>query len=668
MAKAKKKSEALSVSRLINEVLVLQLSIPFRQIVNDTTFATYTGSKRPDILVSEFEYDGTNDKQYIENLVAYAEAKDNCSVNDRDWKDAIAQAKIKSEKLKLPYFIITNCKTTIFYNAHNLNEIRLNGNPLREFQTIDILRLLKTKLLKNKTLTNILTNVDSISTISESIFNKKLWELASIYRGISFKNNNQKIDFTIGFIALEFFEEKAKIENTFDSTKINWSTCDDDIDAKLVGNLSQYITRLEQETSFKEFKNLMEIVNEAINSKSKTPLVSAENTRLIYNIINSMSPLHGTGFDLFGAVYEHFASSKEKKDFGEYFTRRHYAHIFSKLLLKDIKFFHENKKFKIADVACGTGGFLTESFKVVKNSYKLNESLTDEATKFLSEECFYGFDVREENIARAKLNMFLVGDGHTHIIHTNTLTDELEENFFDYIITNPPYGAGTTLAETTALSTSRLETAFLIKIIKLLNAGGKACIIIPDGIFENPSYQAIRQELLEKCTIDAIISLPKFAFAPYTKEKTYALFITKRNTTKTAIQKTPIWFYIIDNDGLANSDKRFHTKLRNNRNGWKHDELSGWVSTDGEEKEGLLESRWLKFDDSETKGTEWITEKNEKVKMRKGGFIDISQILNDKYMTLLPEYYLRPYEPSYIDLDSLKKEIKLIDKMIKELL
>ena len=49
--------EALSVSRLINEVLVAQLSIPFRQIVNDTTFSKYTGSKRPDILISEFEYD-----------------------------------------------------------------------------------------------------------------------------------------------------------------------------------------------------------------------------------------------------------------------------------------------------------------------------------------------------------------------------------------------------------------------------------------------------------------------------------------------------------------------------------------------------------------------------------------------------------------------------------
>ena len=116
MAKAKKKQEALSVSRLINEVLVAQLSIPFRQIVNDTTFSKYTGSKRPDILISEFEYDGTNDTQYIENLVAYAEAKDDCSVDDKDWKDAIKQGKVKSVKLGLPYFIVTNCKTTYFYN------------------------------------------------------------------------------------------------------------------------------------------------------------------------------------------------------------------------------------------------------------------------------------------------------------------------------------------------------------------------------------------------------------------------------------------------------------------------------------------------------------------------------------------------------------------------
>ena len=264
--------------------------------------------------------------------------------------------------------------------------------------------------------------------------------------------------------------------------------------------------------------------------------------------------------------------------------------------------------------------------------------------------------------------MFLVGDGHTHINHLNTLTSKIEENFYSYVITNPPYGNGTIKAETSSITTNRLEIAFLIKIINLLCDGGKACVVIPDGIFENPSYKLIRKELLEKCTINAVISLPKFAFAPYTKEKTYALFFTKRSSSITKIQTNPIWFYIIDNDGLANSDKRFPTKLRNNRNGWKHDEISGWVSTDGEEKAGKLENRWLKFDDSDTNGTEWITEKGEKVKMRKGGFVEIKTILEDKYLTLLPEYYLRPYEPNYIDLDSLKKEIKIIDNMIKDLI
>ena len=330
MAKANKR-EALSVSRLINEVLVAQLSIPFRQIVNDTTFSKYTGSKRPDILISEFEYDGTNDKQFIENVVAYAEAKDECcKVGDRDWKDALKQGKIKAAKLKLPYFIITNCKTTYFYNTKTLHQLILNGNPIREFQTIDIYRLIKNKLTIKPDLHTINTNVDSISTISEAIFNKKLWELAGVYRSINFKDNVQKIDFTIGFVALEYFEEKETIDGKKDASKVYWSDCDDDVAEKVKNNLNGYISRLENETTFNEFKNVMEVVRIAISGDGKGKcLIDVENVKKIYNIIDSMKPLHGTGFDLFGAVYEMFASSKEKKDFGEYFTRRHYTHIFS---------------------------------------------------------------------------------------------------------------------------------------------------------------------------------------------------------------------------------------------------------------------------------------------------------------------------------------------------
>lgn len=665
----KKKREALTVTRLINEVLVSQLSILLRQIVNDTSFSKYTGSKRPDLLISEFEFDGANEEQFIKNLIAYAEVKDDCSIGDSYWKDAVEQGKIKSAKLNLPYFIVTNCKTSVFYNRKTGKEICLNNNPIREFQTIDIFRLIKNRLEKNPDLDNIRTNIDSISTISEAIFNKKLWELANIYRGVNFKNNAEKIDFTIGFVSLEYFEEKVQIENKKDATKIYWSDCDDKKSEKLVGNLCKYISRLESETTFKEWKNLMEAVKIKLEGESgKPPLIDKEDVRRIYDVINSMKPLHGTGFDLFGAVYEMFASAKEKKDFGEYFTRRHYTHIFSKLLLKNEKYFNKNRQFTILDPACGTGGFLTESFKILRKNYEDTNTLNQEAKRFLEKECFHGIDVREENIARTKLNMFLVGDSHTNMYAYNTLKHKFEGKKYDYVLTNPPIGTGTIRAETSSITTTRTEIAFLCKIITLLKIGGKACVITPDGVLENPSYEAFRKELLEKCNIDAIVSLPKFAFAPYTKEKTYALFFTKRSEKNTRTQKEPIWMYVIDNDGLANSDKRFPTKLRNNRNGWLHDEISGWVSTDGEEMAGILEERWLHYDDSGTNGTEWLDEKGQKVKLKKSEHISINKITDpNSSFCLLPEYYLRPFEPNFIKLEQMSHQIDSIESDLKEL-
>ena len=528
-------------------------------------------------------------------------------------------------------------------------------------------------MTENPDLDTITTNVDSISTISEAIFNKKLWELAGVYRGINFKDNVQKIDFTVGFVALEYFEEKEEIDGNKDLSKVYWSTCNDNIAEKIKNNLSGYIKRLENETSFNEFKNVMEVVRVAIDGDGKNkPLIDVEDVKQIYGIIDSMKPLHGTGFDLFGAVYEMFASSKEKKDFGEYFTRRHYAHIFSKLLLQDEDMYNPDKKFSIIDPACGTGGFLTESFKVLINNYEKNGTLDDDAKTFLSKNCFYGIDVRDENISRTRLNMFLVGDGHTHMYADNTLKPTKEnskkvlQQEFQYVITNPPYGNGTIRANTTAITSTRTEVAFICKVIELLKPGGKACIITPDGVLENPSFKKFRMELLEKCEIYAIISLPKFAFAPYTKEKTYALFIKKKSSKITKIQKNAIWMYIIDNDGLANSDKRFPTKLRNNRNGWKHDEISGWVSTEGIEMPGILESRWLKFDDSNNP-TKWIDEKGIEHCERKGGNINIDNVLNDNYITLLPEYYLRPYAPHYINENEFDLEIEKINEEMRGL-
>lgn len=186
-----------------------------------------------------------------------------------------------------------------------------------------------------------------------------------------------------------------------------------------------------------------------------------------------------------------------KKEFGEYFTRRHYTHTFSKILLQDEDIYNEEKEFSIIDPACGTGGFLTEGFKVLLNNYEKSGTLTSKAKEFLSKKCFYGVDVRDENISRTRLNMFLVGGVHTHMYADNSLKPTRKDKAvlnkkYQYVITNHPYDSGTIKAAIETISTNRTEIAFICKVIDLLEVGGKACIITPDGVLKNPSYKKLR--------------------------------------------------------------------------------------------------------------------------------------------------------------------------------
>lgn len=714
MAKSKKnvKKEALTTRLFITEILEKELNIPTRNIVNDTTFSQYTGSQRPDLLISTIPYDtkNFNDVDFIKNLAAYAEIKDpSCSVGDKDWLDAINQGKEKSKKLNISYYIVTNLKTSYYYNSETNEELSLNGNPIREFLSLDLLKFIKNQLIKNPKIKDIITNNDTSSIISEDIFNKKLWELANIYREISFNNSSEKIDFTIGFIVLKYFEEKViTLKEKRNDKMIYWSGIKQHLNTQLfIDILSREFEELKKDAQFKEMSKIIDTVLLIIKAQEqKTSIyINEKNIIEIFNVVDNMGKLHSSGFDLFGSVYEKFASNEEKKAFGEFFTRRHYTHIFTKLLFKDkLDSLDESTNWKILDPACGTGGFLTEVFKVLHRSVtskyltnnnttqidldskKIRESIIDKLRK----EFIFGYDVKEENIARTKLNMFLVGDGHTNIEKKNSLKDikvfdyvikELdngkkkeektllmkESDKFNFIITNPPYGSGTELAETNSSNTTRFEIAFIFKIIHVLKVNGEACLIIPDGFFENPSYGKLRKEMLEMCEVKAIISLPKHAFAPYTLEKTYAMYIKKKNANNTSIKQEKVWMYIIDNDGFANSNKRFPTKLKDKKTGcWLHDEISSYIDVNSEEQNGLLEQRWLSYNDENTL-TEYINEVGEKVNIRKAGFISVNNEngINEKnYWNLLPEYYLRPFEPHYIQFEDFENEVK---KLMEEL-
>lgn len=157
---------------------------------------------------------------------------------------------------------------------------------------------------------------------------------------------------------------------------------------------------------------------------------------------------------------------------------------------------------------------------------------------------------------------------------------------------------------------------------------------------EAPTLAGFREYLLKQCKLTTIISLPKFAFAPYIKWKTYVIFIEKRNTPFNTIDKVikkneKVWAYIVDNDGYANSDKRFPTDLRDENNAWLHNELQQYEDKNGVKQSSMIEEAYEeeRNDNERIYYNEW----NEPIEGQKCGFIsmrEISQKQISKYKTL----------------------------------
>jgi type I restriction enzyme M protein len=480
------------------------------------------------------------------------------------------------------------------------------------------------------------------------------------YRQLSFiqNDNHTAIDFTIAFISLKSILEKhgnllpSKPEwrwnglpgSDTSALKVNITTsvkyiCDKDERAKdakgkvdaidLAKNFGDIFYQKDKNRTF----DFAALIDEFRTSSQLEAL------KAIYDAISILPALHSSRIDLFGETYELLADKKTKAAFGQYFTGRHIIRPLIQLLLEDENFIsltggvHNGKAKtpkKICDPACGTGGFLTEAFKHINDKFSADIDVND-----FAKHSFFGYDVFPANVTKTKINLYLAGDGFSDLDDRDTLTARID-NHFDYIITNPPYGKGDTLVAADVIGSNRLEVNFLIRIVQMLQIGGKALVIIPDGVLEAPSLAPLREWLIKQCSIDKIIGLPKFAFAPYTKEKTYALFITKRSEPIVTVdmaskQHEKIWYYIVDNDGYANSDKRFPTARKDSEGRWLHDELSDWSNMDGEDHDCLLIQRWrqkVQRDDA-LFNDEW----GNAISGKKFGYVEMADVLKQEFTT-----------------------------------
>lgn len=618
-----------------------------------------TGKKRGDVWISRNEQ---THKDFENNVVALIEAKHrNCEIGDMDWRDAMKQGKEKARMHSLNYYIVTNCITNFrFYNSYTDEEIFLDGKILTRLQALQIIEKIQTQVNQENSYVIHKASKET-APFSESKFRSSLKRLADIYRSCGLKKGDERIDPTVSFVVLKYIYEKESEHRKLPNTVKLW---DDYGKGKgdYVGDFAISVKHIfNSETSpYCDFKDLVNFPNKLKDEHYK-------------QIFDEMSKFHfhGCSFDVFGAIYEEFASQTKKREFGEFYTRRHITGIVARLLLRNEI---TGRDLKICDPACGTGGFLTEAYKTLIINYSKNDKLNKSTKKKLTENTFWGLDNDPKSVARTKLNMFLVGDGHTHIYETNdslVCWDEKttwQEDAFDYILANPPMGSydgAAKIKDFKFTNEKRYELLFVEKMADATTPGGEIAVVVNDGALEAPSRENFRIKLLECCNIYAIISLTKFAFAPYTKEKTFVLFMQKKQKDDIGQrQDFPIWHFIIDYDGFANSDKRFKTKY--------HDDL-GELEEKFDEAVNLARlytSNRIKFDKERSKYERQVNqrEKEEGLTGMKYGYVEMDKIEKHNFHNLLSEFYLRPIVEKYISKEQYTKKLKDIKLDVSNIL
>lgn len=278
--------------------------------------------------------------------------------------------------------------------------------------------------------------------------------------------------------------------------------------------------------------------------------------------------LNGQGFqDTQGDLYEYLLSEiTSAGKLGQFRTPRHIIQLICELV--DPKLGDT-----ICDPACGTGGFLLGAYQHILTAHtskahrKLDENgltrglLGDKLTSekqwtHLKEKTFYGYDMDESMVRIGLMNLMMHGISSPNIEQRDTLSKKFnEDNHYDVVMANPPFKGSIDkgdINEGLSLNTTKTELLFINRIIRSLKVGGRAGMIVPDGVLfgSSTAHKQARKMLLNDCELQGIISMPSGVFKPYAGVSTAILVFVKGGETER------VWFYDMQSDGFTLDDKR----------------------------------------------------------------------------------------------------------------
>ncbi|UJB32715.1 class I SAM-dependent DNA methyltransferase [Chromobacterium sp. Beijing] len=298
----------------------------------------------------------------------------------------------------------------------------------------------------------------------------------------------------------------------------------------------------------------------------------------IFEVMERDSKEKGQAFqDIQGDVYEFLLSeiATAGKN-GQFRTPRHIIKLMADLAQPQLG-------HKIADPACGSGGFLLGAYQYIvtqlaikagSKDLPLDEdgfvrtsvaaTLTDKAQAILSSS-LWGYDIDQTMVRLGLMNLMMHGIDEPHIDYKDTLSKSYtEEAEYDIVLANPPFTGSidkSDINEHLQLATTKTELLFVENIYRLLKKGGTACVIVPQGVLfgSGGAFKTLRQMLVERCDLKAVITLPSGVFKPYAGVSTAILLFTKVWGPKDKVSKAAtehVWFYEMAADGYSLDDKR----------------------------------------------------------------------------------------------------------------
>ncbi len=213
----------------------------------------------------------------------------------------------------------------------------------------------------------------------------------------------------------------------------------------------------------------------------------------------------------------------------------------------------------IIDPAMGSAGFLIAAQTYLRNNHA-DMFLDAKKRDHFNNDMFYGNDMDRTMLRIGAMNMLLHGVENPNISYRDSLSEQNTDfEKYSLVLANPPFKGSLDYEAVSAdllkvTKTKKTELLFLALFLRILKKGGRAAVIVPDGVLfgSSKAHKQIRKEIIENNKLDAVISMPSGVFKPYAGVSTAILIFTKTGTGGT----DNVWFYDMKADGYSLDDKR----------------------------------------------------------------------------------------------------------------